>query len=39
MSQTIKPVKWLETTLWLLEVWDIFDNTISEVGNDEEDEL
>jgi hypothetical protein len=39
MSQTIKPVKWLETALWLLEVWDIFKNTTSEVVNDEGDEL
>jgi hypothetical protein len=26
MLQTIKPVKWLEDTLWLLEVYDIFEN-------------
>ena len=39
MSQTIKPVKWLETTLWLLGVWNIFENTTSEVMNDEGDEL
>jgi hypothetical protein len=39
MSQTIKPVKWLETALWLLEVWDIFENTSSEVVNDEGDKL
>jgi hypothetical protein len=39
MSQTIKPVKWLETILWLLGVWNIFENTTSEVVNDEGDEL
>ena len=39
MSQTIKPVKWLEATLWLLRVWDIFEMTISEVMNDEGGEL
>jgi hypothetical protein len=39
MSQTIKPVKWLETALWLLGVWDIFENTTSEVVNDEGDGL
>jgi hypothetical protein len=39
MSQTIKLVKWLETTLWLLGVWDIFENMKSEVVDDEEDEL
>jgi hypothetical protein len=39
MSQTIKLVKWLETTLWLLGVWDIFENTRSEVVNDKGDEL
>jgi hypothetical protein len=35
MSQTIKPVRWLEETLWLLRVEDIFENT-SEVVNDDE---
>jgi hypothetical protein len=35
MLQTIKPVKWLEATLWLLRVYDIFENTTSEVVNDE----
>ena len=39
MSQTIKLVKWLEATLWLLGVWDIFETTISEVVNDEGGEL
>jgi hypothetical protein len=39
MSQTIKPVKWLESALWGLGVWDIFENTTSEVVNDEIDEL
>jgi hypothetical protein len=39
MSHTIKPVKWLEIALWLLGVWDIFENTTSEVVNDEGDEL
>jgi hypothetical protein len=38
MSQTIKPVKWLESALWLLGVWDIFETT-SEVVNDEGGEL
>jgi hypothetical protein len=28
MLQTIKPVKWLEDALWLLGVYDIFENTI-----------
>jgi hypothetical protein len=35
MSQTIKPVKWLEAALWLLGVFDIFEMTISEIVNDE----
>ena len=39
MSQTIKPVKWLETALWMLGVWEIFKNTTSEVVNDEGAEL
>ena len=39
MSQTIKPAKWLEAALWLLGVWDIFEQTTSEVVNDEGDEL
>jgi hypothetical protein len=39
MSQTISPVKWLESTLYLLGVWDIFQQTTSEVVNDEGDEL
>jgi hypothetical protein len=38
MSQTIKPVKWLESALWLLGVWDIYETT-SEVVNDEGGEL
>ena len=38
MSQTIKPVKWLKATLWLLGVWDI-ETTTSEVMNDEGGEL
>jgi hypothetical protein len=36
MSQTIKPVWWLKETMWLLEVEDIFENTTSEVVNDDE---
>jgi hypothetical protein len=36
MSQTIKPVRWLEEPLWLLGVEDIFENTTSEVVNDDE---
>jgi hypothetical protein len=39
MSQTIKLIKLLEITLWLLRVWGIFKNTTSEVVNDEGDEL
>ena len=38
MSQTIKPIKWLEAALWLLRVCDIFEMT-SEVVNDEGSEL
>ena len=34
MSQTIKQVKWLEAALWMLGVWEIFENTTSEVVND-----
>jgi hypothetical protein len=34
MSQTIKPVKWLEAALW-----EIFENTTSEVVNGEGAEL
>ena len=39
MSQTIKPVKWLESALWLLGVWDIFEMTTGMVVNDEGGEL
>ena len=39
MSQTIKLVKWLESTLWLLRVWDMFETTTSVVVNDEGGEL
>ena len=39
MSQTIKPVRWLEAALMLLGVWDIFETTTSEVMNDEGGEL
>ena len=39
MSQTIKPVKWLEAALWLLRVWDIFEMMTSVVVNDEGGEL
>ena len=39
MSQTIKPVKWLEAALWLLGVCDIFETTTSEVVNNEGCEL
>jgi hypothetical protein len=35
MLQTIKPVKWLEDALWLLRVYDIFENTCQEVNGDE----
>jgi hypothetical protein len=35
MSQTIKPVEWLEAALWLLRVFDILETTTSEVVNDE----
>jgi hypothetical protein len=33
MLQTIKPVKWLEDALWLLEVYDIFENTTCQEAN------
>jgi hypothetical protein len=36
MSQTIKPIRWLKETLWLLRVEDIFENMTSEVVNDGE---
>ena len=39
MSQTIKPIKWLEAALWLLGLWDILEMTTSEVVNDEGGEL
>ena len=39
MSHTIKPVKRLESALWLLGVWDIFETTTSVVVNDEGGEL
>ena len=39
MSQTISLVKWLESALWMLGVWDIFETTTSEVMNDEGGEL
>ena len=39
MSQTISLVKWLESALWMLGVWDIFETTTSEVVNDEGGEL
>jgi len=39
MSQTIKQFRWLESTLWGLRVWDIFENMTSEVENDEGDEI
>jgi hypothetical protein len=35
MSHTIKSVRWLEETLWLLGV-DIFENMTSKVVNDSE---
>jgi hypothetical protein len=35
MSRTIKLVRWLESALYLLWVWDIFETT-NEVVNDEE---
>jgi len=39
MSQTISLVKWLESALWMLGVWDIFKTTTSEVINHEGGEL
>ena len=39
MLRTIKLVKWLETALWLLGVWDIFETMTSVVMNDEHGEL
>jgi DNA-binding helix-hairpin-helix protein with protein kinase domain len=39
MSQTIYLVNWLESTLYLLGVWDIFEQTASEVVNNEGDDL
>jgi hypothetical protein len=39
MSQTIFPVEWPESAVWMLEVWDIFEMTTSEVMNDEGAEL
>jgi hypothetical protein len=33
MLQTIKPMKWLEDTLWLLGVYDIFENTTCQEAN------
>jgi len=39
MSQTISLVKWLDSVLYLLGVWEIFEQTTSEVVNDEGDEL
>ena len=39
MLKTIKAVKWLESALWLLRVWDIFETTIIVVVNDEGGEL
>ena len=39
MSQTIFLVKWLESALWMLGVWDIFETTTSEVINHEGGEL
>ena len=39
MSHTISLVKWLESALWMLGVWEIFENTTSEVVNDEGAEL
>jgi hypothetical protein len=35
MSQPISPVKWLESALFLLGVWDIFEQTTCEVVNNE----
>ena len=39
MSQNIKLVKWPESALWLLGMWDIFETTTSKVVNDEGGEL
>jgi hypothetical protein len=39
MSQTISLIEWLKSALYLLGVWDIFMQTISEVVNDEGGEL
>jgi hypothetical protein len=33
MLQTIKPVKWLEDALWLLGVYDIFENMTCQEAN------
>jgi hypothetical protein len=33
MLQTIKPVKWPEDVLWLLGVYDIFENTTCQETN------
>jgi hypothetical protein len=35
MSQTMSPIEWLKSALYLLGVWDIFMQTTSEVVNDE----
>ena len=39
MSRTICLIKWLESALYLFVVWDIFEQTTSEVMNDEGGEL
>jgi hypothetical protein len=39
MSQTISPVEWLESALWVLWVSGIFEDTTSQVVNDQGDEL
>ena len=39
MSQTISLIEWLKSTLYLLGVWDIFEQTTSKNVNDEDGEL
>jgi hypothetical protein len=39
MSWTISPVEWLESALFLLVVYGIFEHMRSDVVNDENDEL
>jgi hypothetical protein len=39
MSQTISPVEWLESALWVLGVSGIFEDMTRQVVNDQGDEL